>query len=374
MERILDRKRFGSLLTTAVKRIALHEDKNIALIQDELGYSLRKKNGDRYGGGAIIEHWRRGNLPPDLAITLELTKTLAGKKGLEPEECEAFLDHAGHPNPAMACQEFFSHSMNGKQKLSTSDSATKLQVGKKEEVGSSVTINIAFNRHAVTIMILALLVAMLAGFYVWRGVLAGFAAATGNPILLEAAYVTEGPEINGRLDDPIWTQANPILFAEHPPKNDETTVVVKLLWDEEYLYVGVDVNDTQVEGAGSTPWDGDSFSLILENGGQAREYRHSLINETEGDKAGDSMSAHLLKEGTTFNEPSDEDEGYTIEMQIPIVEAPTADDIIYVDLLSVDHDYNPGQPYNSSRTIFSKIFWDADETVEESGGFLRFGE
>ena len=45
------------------------------------------------------------------------------------------------------------------------------------------------------------------------------------------------------------------------------------MWNEAHLYVGVDVNDTQVEGAGETPWDSDSISVAIENGGRFREHR-----------------------------------------------------------------------------------------------------
>ena len=51
-------KEFGRLLKTAVRKIALQQNKNIAMVQDELGYNL-----DRDSGGAAIQYWERGNIP-----------------------------------------------------------------------------------------------------------------------------------------------------------------------------------------------------------------------------------------------------------------------------------------------------------------------
>ena len=92
----------------------------------------------------------------------------------------------------------------------------------------------------------------------------------------------------------------------------------------------------------------------------------------EADKGGDGLSVHWFKPDSSFNNPIDSDSGYQIEMQIPLISSPVENDVISIDLLSVDHDNNPNAPYNSSKTIFSKIFWDGDNTIDEANGFLRF--
>lgn len=371
MGKTLNSRRFGQLLSTAVKRIAAHEDKNIALIQDEIGYSLRKKNGATYEGGSIIEHWRKGNLPPDLAITFTLAKTLATKKGLEPDECETFLNYAGYPNPASACQEIFSQpSVEGEEPIQPSPSGKSIAAEKDGK--PTLMVNIALNQRTLIVAIIAVLTVIVVGVYLWQFRVGEKVGAGQNPFLLEAVYAEERPEINGRLDDAVWDKAQSILFARHPEINDGTTAVVKFLWDEAYLYVGVDVNDTQVEGAGETPWDSDSISVVVENGGRLLEYRHSLIDEIKVDRAGDALSVHWLKANSSFNDPSNLDGGYLIEMRIPLVSTPVENDIISIDLLSVDHDKNPNGAYNSSKTIFSKKFWDGDQTVDEANGVLRF--
>ena len=193
--------------------------------------------------------------------------------------------------------------------------------------------------------------------------------------VLSAVYVEAAPEIDGRLDDPAWMETNPLVFAEHPPPNGATTVKVKLLWDKQYLYAGFDINDTQVEGAEDTPWDGDSVSLILdseyvEHEPETAEYRHSLLGIEKADRRADILSQHILKENTTYNNLTDEDTGYTVEMRIPWLTVPSAGTLINLDLLSVDHDNNPNSKYDAPDTVFSKIFWDNDNTVDKGDGYM----
>jgi hypothetical protein len=76
---------------------------------------------------------------------------------------------------------------------------------------------------------------------------------------------------------------------------------------------------------------------------------------------------YRLKERTTFNKNDDQDEGYIIEMRILLSPTPSVGEEILADLLSVDHDYNPGGLYNSTQTVFSKISWDGDANVDTAG-------
>jgi hypothetical protein len=176
------------------------------------------------------------------------------------------------------------------------------------------------------------------------------------------------------LDEAVWAQAQPLTYAEHPLVNDSTTAVVRLLWDDRYLYAGFDVNDTQVEDSSiENVWDGDSVGVIIENGGRIQEYRYTMLGDVSnrlhliGDKAGIGTINRYeadLKGVTTFNDPSNQDEGYSVEMRIAW-ESPRAEgDTIAFDLWSIDHDYNPGKRFDHPDTIFSKISWDGDQSVD----------
>jgi len=178
-----------------------------------------------------------------------------------------------------------------------------------------------------------------------------------SPPDLDVIHTDSPPVIDGNLDDPVWDKVKPLVFAKHPAKNDSTIARVKLAWDNSNLYVAFDISDTQVEGSADTPWDGDSVSVMVKQGEQVREYRHSLLN----DKRGNAMSAYVLKEGTTFNDNKNVDEGFVVEMQIPRSDTGRK---VAVDFLSVDHDQNPGGLYDDPKTVFSKVSWDGDASVD----------
>jgi hypothetical protein len=185
--------------------------------------------------------------------------------------------------------------------------------------------------------------------------------------VVDAVGTGQSPTIDGQLDDAVWSQAQPFTFARHPPANASTTATIRLLWDDRYLYAAFDVSDLQVEGSASL-WDGDTVALIIDNGGQIREYRHSLLADSAGQEA---QIAYILKGATTFDNPSDRDEGYSVEMAIPWAKTPAAGSTIAADLWSIDHDQNPGGKYNDWGTIFSKISWDGDQNVTTVGRRIR---
>jgi hypothetical protein len=94
--------------------------------------------------------------------------------------------------------------------------------------------------------------------------------------VVNAIFIDEPPTIDGRLDEAVWSQAQPLTYAVYPLVNDRTTVVVRLLGDNRYLYAGFDISDTQVEGSASTEkWNGDSVSTVapfLQSSNSAGEF------------------------------------------------------------------------------------------------------
>lgn len=99
-------KKFAELLTEGVHRIRLSEGKTIQIVQDELGYALGRK------GGAVIEHWRKGHLPPKLADVEKLAEELTRRGHLDQEWLDKFLRSAGHPTPEKLCAKFFPASLS----------------------------------------------------------------------------------------------------------------------------------------------------------------------------------------------------------------------------------------------------------------------
>jgi hypothetical protein len=170
--------------------------------------------------------------------------------------------------------------------------------------------------------------------------------------------------IDGFLDESVWSEVDSLIYAVHPVENGSTTATVRFLWDDDYLYAAFDINDTQVEMADlSTLWDSDSVSLLLHDGGIA-EHRQSL-----GEELSDDMAVQL-KPGTTLNEPANADTGYTVEMRIKWKEPPLVGRRIPADLLSVDHDANPGAKHDAPSTVFSKLSWNGDGDITSAGASL----
>jgi len=85
-------KEFGRLLKTAVRKIALQEDKNVAVVQDELGYDLARDSA-----GAAIQYWERGNIPAKKQDIENLKQALLELGGLTLEEAILFAGYAGYP-------------------------------------------------------------------------------------------------------------------------------------------------------------------------------------------------------------------------------------------------------------------------------------
>jgi predicted ATPase len=94
-------EKFAQLLTEGIQRIRIHEGKSIRVIQDELGYLLGRE------GGAAVEHWRKGHLPPHLADVEQLARAIVTRGVLDQAWLEAFLRSAAHPVPSILNAELF---------------------------------------------------------------------------------------------------------------------------------------------------------------------------------------------------------------------------------------------------------------------------
>jgi hypothetical protein len=89
-------ERFAEILTKAVRTIKALQDRDLEIIQDELGYALGRK------GGSFITHLRKGNLPAKIEDVPALAQELIRRKGLTLIDCERFLESAGVPRPKEA--------------------------------------------------------------------------------------------------------------------------------------------------------------------------------------------------------------------------------------------------------------------------------
>ena len=81
--------------------------------------------------------------------------------------------------------------------------------------------------------------------------------------------VENGPQIDGRLDDEVWLQAAVIdEFVQQEPAEGEPATeqtVVRLLYDAEALYLGVEAYDSEPDGVIATEMRRDSLRLLDED-------------------------------------------------------------------------------------------------------------
>ncbi len=92
-------EQFAKLLTLAVRRIKVEENKTLEIIQDELGF------GVNHAGGSFITYLRKGHVPSDQRDLEQLAQALLQRRGLTSEECVRFLRYGAHPHPEAAVEQ-----------------------------------------------------------------------------------------------------------------------------------------------------------------------------------------------------------------------------------------------------------------------------
>ncbi len=86
-------EKFARLLTQAIHRIALNENRKVKVVQDELGYALGRDTG-----GSAVEYWRKGNVPARAGELEQLGRELLSRGGfIHPDELEQFVQNADYP-------------------------------------------------------------------------------------------------------------------------------------------------------------------------------------------------------------------------------------------------------------------------------------
>ena len=104
-------EQFAELLTLAVRRIKAVEDKNLEIIQDELGYAINRD------GGSFLAYLRKGHVPTERSDLEGLARELVRRHGLNEQECERFLRYAAHPHPEAVVQAIAATPVIGNKPL-----------------------------------------------------------------------------------------------------------------------------------------------------------------------------------------------------------------------------------------------------------------
>jgi hypothetical protein len=157
--------------------------------------------------------------------------------------------------------------------------------------------------------------------------------------------------IDGRLDDPPWANAataGPFVDVRTGNENPSLTPqgTAKLLWDDQYLYVGFDVRDRTIKG-GFPPdakdphlWERDTVEIMADPDGDGdnKDYYEIQVNPQnlvfdtqydgyntpngngKGPFGHEEWSAGLTSAVVlrgTIDDDSNADEGYSVEAKIP---------------------------------------------------------
>ena len=105
-------QRFARLLKQALNTIKAREDKNLEIIQDELGHALGRKNG------SAVRYWRKGHIPADPEDVYLLSQALAARGGLTQHQVEQFLRCTDYPNAAQVAAQICEHEKDVVQERS----------------------------------------------------------------------------------------------------------------------------------------------------------------------------------------------------------------------------------------------------------------
>jgi hypothetical protein len=155
-------------------------------------------------------------------------------------------------------------------------------------------------------------------------------------------HVNAAPVIDGDINDAVWKQANWTkdfvdIEGDLKPKPTYKTNV-KMLWDDSCLYIAAKIKDPQVWATlkhhDDVVYQDNDFELFIDPQGSTHNYYEVEVNALNtifdlflnkpyrnrggaviGWDAGGLRSA--VKIQGTLNNPSDTDEGWTVEMAIP---------------------------------------------------------
>ncbi|WP_270563994.1 endo-1,4-beta-xylanase [Clostridium beijerinckii] len=138
------------------------------------------------------------------------------------------------------------------------------------------------------------------------------------------------PVIDGNIDD-IWSTANVISTDISLQGTNAAKAKVRTLWDKDYIYVLYEVTDSELDKSSKNAYEQDSVEAFIdENNARTSaydnddaQYRVNYDNEQSG---GGSRITDKFKSATKVT-----DNGYIVEMAIPLYNEAVANQIIGFD-------------------------------------------
>jgi len=187
-------------------------------------------------------------------------------------------------------------------------------------------------------------------------------------------FAPQAPRLNGTLGDPVWESTAwtddfvDILGDGAPSPRFRTRA--KFLWDQDYLYIGAELSEPHVWATltehDSVIFQDNDFEVFIDPDGDNHLYAELEINALnttwdlllvkpyrDGGPAIHNWEMHGLRSAThvrgSLNDPSDEDEAWTVEIAIP-----------WGSFREISSTPCPPSPGNVWRVNMSRVEWQVD--------------
>jgi hypothetical protein len=181
--------------------------------------------------------------------------------------------------------------------------------------------------------------------------------------------------VDGKLSEPAWAAtpwSEPFIDIEgdsHPQPRFRTRA--KMLWDDEYFYVAVEMDEPDVWGTlterDSAIFRDNDFEIFIDPDGDTHEYYELEVNALgtpwdlmlikpyrDGGPAINAWDIAGLRVGVdvrgTLNRPGDRDDGWTVEIAMP-----------WKILREAAPDHKAPKPGDRWRVNFSRVEWEVDQ-------------
>jgi hypothetical protein len=184
-------------------------------------------------------------------------------------------------------------------------------------------------------------------------------------------FTASKPPLDGKVTGTVWDQAEwtnefiDIRGTRYPKPRFSTKV--KMLWDNEYLYIGAWMEEphvwTTISEKNSVIYWNNDFEIFIDPDGDSRNYYELEINAlntiweltldkpyNEGGTAThptniDGLISKVYVDGT-INDPRDIDRSWSVEVAIP-----------WQGLAKYNTKSTPPLPYDGWRMNFSRVEW-----------------
>ncbi len=175
-------------------------------------------------------------------------------------------------------------------------------------------------------------------------------------------------EIDGALDD-VWSRTpkipicTPVAAVMTVPLQQAARGHVRLLWDEDHIYLFYEVTDAQLSDVNGAPWEQDSVEFLIDEnadlspgyGADDCQYRINFRGKTTG---GENFDARNIRAAVRETET-----GYQVEAAVKLrMERGAADRTIAADFQIND------DPGNGKRQAVMKWSCHTDQSWNDTSG------